>query len=599
MKLTNQQQEILRSKGNIKINAVAGSGKTTTLIEYAKSRPKNSGILYLAFNKSVKEEARDKFSKYGLSNIEIQTAHSLAYKHTVKKYRYKVINAYKTYEIKELLDIKFSGKDPQGEYILASHINRLFEYFCNSKFKSIDEVDYLSILKDEQVKKFAKNFFKNIVAGTKSLFEKMDKGEIDVTHSFYLKKFQIDSPALKYDYILFDEGQDASEAMLDVFLKQNAVKVIVGDTHQQIYAWRYAINSLEQVDYTDLYLTQSFRFNEEIAFLAMKVLGWKKLIMDYEPRNIWGSGKNGELKNKAVIARTNLALLQDAIVSVCKEKVYNKIYFEGNIGSYTYARDGASLYDVLNLYNGNRKAIKDKILRHMESFDDLQNYVNKTGDVELSIMYKVIEEYKNEIPQLLNTLKEKHVAEGKKNEAEVIFSTVHKCKGMEYDEVTLLEDFISKDKILKQLETYGSDKLDIQTINEEINLLYVAMTRTKSKLNVPIALTPSFESINIIDDDLDDDFLSEIMNQYLYEEEEEHSLPFGNGNNKNEAYFVKKIREKYPNAYKKWTQEEDDELEVLYCEGKSVEELATFFGRKRGAITSRIQHLELDLKYSI
>lgn len=249
----------------------------------------------------------------------------------------------------------------------------------------------------------------------------------------------------------------------------------------------------------------------------------------------------------------------------------------------------------LNLYNGNRIAIKDNLLQRMESFEDLQNYVSKTGDVELSIMYKVIEEYKNEIPQLLNTLKEKHVEEGKKNEAEVIFSTVHKCKGMEYDEVTLLEDFISKDKILKQLETYGSDKLDIQTINEEINLLYVAITRVKSKLNVPIALTPSFESINIIDDD----FLSEIMNQYLYENEKEHSLPFGNGNNKNKAYFIEKIREKYPNAYKKWTQEEDDELEVLYCEGKSLKDLATHFGRKKGAITSRIQHLELDLKYSI
>lgn len=210
-------------------------------------------------------------------------------------------------------------------------------------------MDYLSILKDEQVKRFAKNFFKNIVAGTKSLFEKMDKGEIDVTHSIYLKKFQLDSPALKYDYILFDEGQDASEAMLDVFLKQNAVKVIVGDTHQQIYSWRYAINSLEQVSYTVLYLTQSFRFNEEIAFLAMKILGWKKLIMDYQPINIWGSGKNGEIKSKAVIARTNLALLQDAIVSVCKEKLYKRIYFEGNIVSYTYARDGASLYNVLNL----------------------------------------------------------------------------------------------------------------------------------------------------------------------------------------------------------------------------------------------------------
>ena len=54
MELTKEQYDIINSTGNIKINAVAGSGKTTTIIEYAKARPGNSRILYLAFNKSVK-----------------------------------------------------------------------------------------------------------------------------------------------------------------------------------------------------------------------------------------------------------------------------------------------------------------------------------------------------------------------------------------------------------------------------------------------------------------------------------------------------------------------------------------------------------------
>ncbi|MEX0810895.1 MAG: hypothetical protein WD048_01680 [Chitinophagales bacterium] len=54
MELTKQQYDIINSTGNIKVNAVAGSGKTTTIIEYAKARPESSKILYLAFNKSVK-----------------------------------------------------------------------------------------------------------------------------------------------------------------------------------------------------------------------------------------------------------------------------------------------------------------------------------------------------------------------------------------------------------------------------------------------------------------------------------------------------------------------------------------------------------------
>lgn len=63
MELTSEQYDIINSTGNIKINAVAGSGKTTTVIEYAKSRPMGSKILYLAFNKTVKLEAKKKICR--------------------------------------------------------------------------------------------------------------------------------------------------------------------------------------------------------------------------------------------------------------------------------------------------------------------------------------------------------------------------------------------------------------------------------------------------------------------------------------------------------------------------------------------------------
>ncbi len=63
-----EQYNIINSTGDIKINAVAGSGKTTTVIEYARARPASSKILYLAFNKSVKLEAAKKFADCGIKN---------------------------------------------------------------------------------------------------------------------------------------------------------------------------------------------------------------------------------------------------------------------------------------------------------------------------------------------------------------------------------------------------------------------------------------------------------------------------------------------------------------------------------------------------
>ena len=61
----------------------------------------------------------------------------------------------------------------------------------------------------------------------------------------------------------------------------------------------------------------------------------------------------------------------------------------------------------------------------------------------------------------------------------------------------------------------------------------------------------------------------------------------------NKAYSVEKIRETYQQAYMPWTVEDDNKLELLFCEGKKVKELADIFGRNTGAINSRIKELEL------
>jgi F-box protein 18 (helicase) len=234
--LTEQQKTIINSSDNLRINAVAGSGKTTTIIEYAASRPAHARILYLAFNKSVKLEATRKFTEYGLNNVKVETAHSLAYKQIVFKHNYKVKSqGYKNSEICQLLDIRGNG-EKHTEFVIANHISKFVAYFCNSDKAKVQDLNYLDTVVDANAKTFVRSYYKFIEDGTRLLLAKMNNAEIEITHDFYLKKFQLSNPALPYDYILFDEAQDASAAMLDVFLKQTAIKVIVGDTHQQIYA---------------------------------------------------------------------------------------------------------------------------------------------------------------------------------------------------------------------------------------------------------------------------------------------------------------------------------------------------------------------------
>jgi F-box protein 18 (helicase) len=88
--------------------------------------------------------------------------------------------------------------------------------------------------------------------------------------------------------------------------------------------------------------------------------------------------------SKAVIGRTNLGLLLKAIEYTTETKNVKHIYFEGNINSYTYADEGASLYDVLNLHNNKRSQIKDELIRSMASMEDLEEYIEKTEDAQLA-----------------------------------------------------------------------------------------------------------------------------------------------------------------------------------------------------------------------
>jgi len=485
MKLTSEQQAIIESTGNIKINAVAGSGKTTTLIEYAKTRAPRSRILYLAFNKSVKLEAQRKFAEKGLHNVRVETAHSLAYRYIVHNHGYTVRpNGYTTHEIAGILGLKGDG-EKHAEFIIANHINRFISFFCNSAVPKVQQLNYRDVVTEPKANRFVSSFYDYIEKQTRLLLAKMDAGEMDITHDFYLKKFQLSAPALPYDYILFDEGQDASPAMVEVFKNQPAIKVIVGDTHQQIYGFRFAVNALEQVDFPIHHLSHSFRFNQDIADLAMNVLQWKKHIEQPHQLSIAGKGGSNTLHSKAVIGRTNLGLLLRVITYMDEHKNASGIYFEGNISSYTYADDGASLYDVLNLYNSHRFKIKDPLIKSMKDLEELEDYIDKTGDVQLSMMVEIVKEYGNRIPAIIKSIKDRHIADDDKQKASVIFSTVHRCKGMEYDSVELVQDFITEEKLVRNVKELKDQPEAIAALSEEVNLLYVAVTRTKSILHIP------------------------------------------------------------------------------------------------------------------
>ena len=196
---------------------------------------------------------------------------------------------------------------------------------------------------------------------------------------------------------------------------------------------------------------------------------------------------------RAVIGRTNVGLLLKAFeYTALPGDQAQKLYFEGNITSYTYADKGASLYDVLHLANGRHTAIRDPLLRKMADLDGLRGYAKQTEDAQLLV--KIVEDYGNDVVDLIDKLKKRHVKDEDRAEAQLYFSTVHRCKGLEYDAVQLTNDFVTQatiDQLARDHARKPTEPGVLARVVEEINLLYVALTRAKNMLYVPAECLPT------------------------------------------------------------------------------------------------------------
>ena len=80
VKLSDEQELIIESDSHVLVDAVAGSGKTTTILHMALKYPK-ANIIQITYNNMLKREVRKKVSRLAISNMQIHTYHSLAVKY--------------------------------------------------------------------------------------------------------------------------------------------------------------------------------------------------------------------------------------------------------------------------------------------------------------------------------------------------------------------------------------------------------------------------------------------------------------------------------------------------------------------------------------
>lgn len=454
MKLTNQQQAVIQcNEAEFIVSACAGSGKTSTLIHYAQARP-NEQFLYLAFNRAIKEEAERKFG----SNTRCVTTHGLAYNTFGKHYRAKLGNP-KPYHFASALNLSMQ------------EAGRVLETL-NAYFQSADKELGLQHAPTSDLAT-AKGWVE-LAIKAKAMMEDPNNHDIPHAHDCYLKMFQVNGSQIKADCILFDEFQDANDVTKAIVQQQRARKVYVGDSRQSIYAFRGANNTMDTMQHVHhLHLTASFRFGDGVAAVANAVLGE----FQEHPHKIQGLGSERTVfavdrdYPHTVLCRTNGMLFME-VVSLMERDI--PFYLVGGVKNYRFD----NVLDAYWLRQEERGKIKDKFIASFDDFEAMTGYAESVDDKELKFLARCVKEYGRRIPGLVTDIQKKALdaATG----AEVTLTTGHRSKGLEWMDVALTDDFTDMratfDPLAKQMV-----EPDIQ----EINLLYVALTRAQRGLALP------------------------------------------------------------------------------------------------------------------
>lgn len=490
--LTEEQKAIVEYEGNQVIGAGAGCAKTTTMIFKAKHFP-NLKKLYFAFNSGIVQEMKRKVDDFEIERIDVATFHSFAHTKFIKSGEYKLGNNLSVYGVSKEFGLKgdfFSNK-------IVTHSLKWFDMFCNSDLDTLEDLKYLDTIESEKSHKFVESHLEHIHKITNDLWSKMDKGKIDCTHSFYLKKYQLTKPKLNYDLIFIDESQDLSPVQLDIVKSLNGVKVVVGDSNQAIYGWRGAVNAMEAFpDFKRFTLSESFRCHQGIADLGLKALSYKDNYdedFDSSKLRLIGKGRTspeGKIKTRGILSRSNISLLEYIFSNIEK---YENFYIEGGIESLIKTQSGIAMSDLVYLEVGEVDKIQNFFIKKFPSLDKLQEYYEDLDDTSLDAIIRFVRRYKKFILAMIVKINEKLID---KKFAEVIFSTLHKSKGQEYDIVQILPnkekddcfpyEFPSKKKDKLTGEEVPLDEIDKKRYSaiaiEELNLRYVAVTRAKYRV---------------------------------------------------------------------------------------------------------------------
>lgn len=480
------------------IEAVAGSGKTTTIVAAVKIIPENLRTMFLAFNKSIATELSEKLPEH----VNCMTLNSLGYRAWMKYIGGRA--DVKTNKITNIL------KQPQfkteyGEWKvrqLLYPVNQLIGFAKQAglvpkdaqsyvKTSLVDDTDaawkhiinYHNV--DFNVKRDGKSLgeYRRELAETTDMAIKMarqaltlsirKKNEVDFNDQLFMPVVY-GAEFAKHDVIFLDEAQDISHiqrVMVKRALVDGGRVIAVGDRHQAIYGFRGAdSSSLDNIkrmfNCVVLPLSVSYRCGVDIIELAQNIVPhieardgaqqgkieyltpYSETYLPFKPHDYIICRNVAPLVTLAftIIRSGKPAYIVGDDIGKTISKLITKLKPTGinNLRQRLYEWEKA---EIQRLQEADPMAVGSWI---SDRADTVRAFIDSSGA--------------NTVEELLRTIEE--LFENNADNA-IKLSTIHKSKGLESDRVFILDQKLMPSKYA----THDWQK------EQEDNLKYVAITR--------------------------------------------------------------------------------------------------------------------------
>ena len=477
---------IQHGNGNSVINALAGSGKTSTIVNAVKLIPSTCNALFIAFNKEIVKELEKKLA--GVKNVQVKTLHSLGLLMIRRNLGTNIeIDEYKyrTFIKKNIKQLSSADFDKMTTKLIQQYTDNVTQLCdlgrynlaqCEKDLLQVSARHDIPIIDDEC------NAVLNVMK-----WGRENTTSIDFTDMVWLPyELTLNPIGLQYDYIFIDECQDLNAAQRELFLRcfrRGTRFIAVGDKKQAIYSFAGAdaesFAKLQNLpNTTTLPLPISYRCPKKVVNLA------NQFVDTMECRE---GAPDGE-----IVHNVSIKDIHDGDMVLCRTKMpLIKLYMRYlRMGVKSYVRGQDIGLNLLRMVDKTEQIVlnvslqKDGVFARLydDLFEERNRLMIKRGmDLEDATLSNQIMNKYDSIKALeilaegLTSARDLHdrienvFAESADG---VCLSTIHKAKGLEANNVYIL----CKTLMPSRLATQDWEK------EQEQNLMYVAYTRAKYKL---------------------------------------------------------------------------------------------------------------------